>query len=135
MWPAVGSWVEVELFSEGTRLTGQVFQVEKSVGVAILMEPVVPEDYDSLPIPLRPAVLHTVRTLSLAAVKSVKEISRETKFELPSVKPVKVERLLRREQRALHKRQSQFGSRAPSGTSQEAMNIFEALSKTYKWAD
>ena len=131
MWPVMGSWVEVEL-SKGGKLTGQIFQVDKSVGVAILMEPVVPEDYDSLPVPLRPAVLHTVRILSLSAVKSVKETtSKDIKLELPNVKPVKVERLLRREQRSLHKRQSQFCSRAPSGTSQEAMNIFEALSKTY----
>ena len=109
-----------------------MFQVDEQLSVAMLTVPVVPDDYDSLPAPLRPAILHTVRIIPLSAVRTVKPVEGSSRHEMPAVKAVKVERLLRREQRVLHKRQTQFGSRAPTATSPEAMAIFEALSKTYR---
>lgn len=139
MWPAVGERVRVktDLVDE---ITGQVFQVNEALGVAILLEPIVPSDYDTLPAPLRPPLQHSLRLLSLSQVQKVERVGKNPAVdsnptashrELPLVRPVRVERLLRREQRAMSKRRAEFGSRAPRGTSEEALSIFAALSKTY----
>jgi hypothetical protein len=53
--------------------------------------------------------------------------------ELPAVRPVKVERLMRREARSVQKRQCMVDGQAPNGASQEAVAIYTALAKTYKF--
>lgn len=147
MWPEEGSWVRVELrqsvspaalatgeLPSTQHLEGCLFAVDTEQGLAIIMNPLLPPDYYSLPVPLRPAIQHTVHTIPLASAKSVSTIDAPTGVRpadaLPPMRPVKVERLLRREQRALQKRQNHFGSRAPPGTGEAAMTIFAALAKT-----
>lgn len=140
MWPAVGEQVRVRAGSTG-EVTGQLFQVNEALDVVILLEPIVPADYDALPAPLRPPLQHSLRLLSLSQVQAVERIEADPpasptlaapRRELPLVRPVRVERLMRREQRALSKRRAEFGSRPPKGTSEEALGIFSALSKTYR---
>jgi hypothetical protein len=130
MWPKAGGWVKVVIKGD-TSFQGQVFQVDESLGIAIIMRPIVPPDYSSLPAPLRPAINHTLQILALSSIVSVTETTGpEDQVALPDVRPIKVERLMRREQRAMQKRQSVVDGVAPSGASQEAVAIYTALAKT-----
>lgn len=129
MWPAVGEQVKVTCVS-GDQYTGCLFQHDTRLGLAFIMSSVVPSDYKSLPTPLRPAVQHRVQVIQTTQVASVVHLADQEKSDLPVVRPIKVERLLKKEHRALAKRQSEVGQQAPNGATEEAMSLFSALSKT-----
>lgn len=133
MWPAKGSWIQVSI-KDGQVLQGRLFHLDSALQLVTIVAPVVPDDYESLPAPLRPSLKHTVQLVSTASVLDVQAISvagGAASLDMPAVRPLKVERIMRREQKALQKRHAQFGSRAPSGTSEMAMQVFAALAKTY----
>lgn len=133
MWPAEGSWIQVSI-KDGQVLQGRLFHLDSALQLVTIVAPVVPDDYESLPAPLRPSLKHTVQLVSTASVLDVQAISvagGAASLDMPAVRPLKVERIMRREQKALQKRHAQFGSRAPSGTSEMAMQVFAALAKTY----
>lgn len=138
-WPRTGTWVDVKCKDRvpGKTAThsGVLFQIDEKVKFIIIMNPVVPENYETLPLPLRPSVHHSVRIIPMDTILNVspKKNDPPNQLSIPAVRPVKVERLLRREQRAVKTRQALFGSRAPTGTSSEALSIFTALSKTYSY--
>lgn len=120
--------------SDTEEYTGQVYAFNIKLDIVILMKPVVSDGYEELPAPLRPAISHRVQILSASKVVSVENINPPGTISFhpaPLVKPIKLERLLRREQKALEKRQAQFQSRAPMRASSEALAIFSALIKTY----
>lgn len=129
----VGSWLQIELKEEGSpTIVGQLFNYDNVLKLLILLEPIIPVDYEELPLPVRPAISHAAKIISLSAIKSLKHlpIPLATSIDLPTVKPIRADKLARKETRLIQKRQELFGSHAPSGTSKEALNIFSALSKT-----
>lgn len=136
MWQE-GAWVRVATASgtlDTEECTWQVYTVNLELDIVVLMKPVIPSGYEDLPMPLRPAICHKVQVISTRRVISVQNIDQPgtlSPYSLPVVKPIKLGRLLGREQKALHKRQTQFQSRAPMGASSEALAIFSALIKTY----
>lgn len=133
MWPAVGSWIQVST-EDGQILTGRLFHLDSTLKLATVVAPVVPDDYETLPAPLRPSLKYSVHLISTGSVRDVQPTTVTgiaASLDMPAVRPLKVERLLRREQKALQSRQTQFGSRAPAGTSEAAMQVFAALAKTY----
>lgn len=139
MWPEIGTSIEVYLAGEGeiepVKIQGELFQVNQQHGLAVVMEAIVPNDYASRPAPLRPAILYQTHLINLGAVHKVVTTSPTSEpsphpKELPMVQPLRVDRLLRREQKNIAKRQREFGAMAPPGTSEEAKAIFGALSKT-----
>ena len=130
-WPEFGQWAQVELL-QGERIHGQLFHLDRTLNIAILMESMISEEYHALPAPLRPAIHHSVRIINLSAVKNVITGDKDTNIchALPIVGPIRIESLLRRERRALGKRRAELGGKAPVGATQEAMAIYSALAKT-----
>lgn len=133
-------WVQLVLVDKRT-LIGRVFGVDNEYELVTLMEPIIPTDYEQRPIPLRPPVQYSIKIVPFSGIRDVQvlsdsEVSKLGKsqmsimLDLPEVKPIKFDRLARREQKSIQKRQAQFGSRAPPSASKEALAIFSALSKT-----
>ena len=134
-WPGEDCWVSFKVIgsAEGSHTSGYIYSIDGSV--ATILEPIIPADWESLPPPLRPPVQHSIHIINECIIESfdiIKCPSAYASIELPpAVKPIKTDRIQRKEQRAMQKRQMQFGSRAPKGTSEEAILLFTSLSKTY----
>lgn len=135
VFPETGTGVLITLkegyHCERTKISGRLLCVDREF--VIIENEIVPDGWSQKPIPLRPAIHHDIHVLSISSISSLTSIpfenSGENNFAL-ILSPPKPERLIRREVRALKSRQSQFASRAPPGTSEEGIIIFEALAKT-----
>lgn len=130
--PPIGSWLKVGFgapIKVETFITGQLFSKDSSF-ISIVW-PIIPPGYYSIPPPLRGPIQHGVHICRITEISSIREIPPpSTPISLPLIKPIRQDRLIRKDQKSLKARQADFGARPPEGVSKEAMAIFTALSKT-----
>lgn len=118
---------------DGTVHTGQLYILDEHLKLLVLVSPIIPEGYHALSVPLRPSLRHAVSLVSLASIKTAYEHLKPTTaaaVDLPVLKMCSREKMGRRQHQAFKQRQAQLGAIAPKGTSDEALAIFTAISKT-----
>lgn len=142
-FPPIGSWIKVGFASSvggagrtGKKehfINGQLFSKDSSF--CSIVWPIIPSDYSSIPPPLRAPIQHGVHVCRVTEISSIEQIptpstALELPISLPLIRPIRQDRLIRKDQKTSRARQADFGARPPEGVSAEAMAIFTSLSKT-----
>ncbi|OUM62414.1 hypothetical protein PIROE2DRAFT_44329 [Piromyces sp. E2] len=126
-FPHLAQWIKLKL-DNGEEVEGQIFTYDKISNVVVLQQKCKPENGVEIP-GTNPKYNFRIIKISYIKEISIPSAEKETTTSTTEVCPVNIDDIINREKKAL-KEEFQRQNRIGVGVTEEAQQIFDALSKT-----